>query len=147
MSMLNDFLNPLQAEEKSVFISNRFVKRDSNGDPVLNENGKPVLVPFVIRAISQEENEQLLRRSRRPEVVNGQKRMVTDSEAYSRALILAATVEPNFSSKEFCDKFGVIDPSFVPGKMLLTGEYANLMREIISASGLDPVDIEEELKN
>ena len=39
----------------------------------------------------------------------------------------------------------VMDPTLVPGKMLLSGEYSKLMKEISELSGFN--DIEEELKN
>lgn len=47
MSSLKAFLNPIQVENKEVIVSNRF-----------QEDGKPV--PFVIRPITQKENEQLM---------------------------------------------------------------------------------------
>jgi len=49
MSSLKAFLNPIQVENKEVIVSNRF-----------QEDGKPV--PFVIKPISEKENEQLLRK-------------------------------------------------------------------------------------
>ena len=45
MSSLNAFLHPIQAENKEVVVSQRFV-----------ENGK--VMPFVIRPLTQEENEE-----------------------------------------------------------------------------------------
>jgi len=47
MSSLKAFLNPIKIENKEVIVSNRFL-----------EDGKPV--PFVIRPITQKENEQLM---------------------------------------------------------------------------------------
>ena len=49
MGSLNAFLHPEQAENKEVIVSERF-----------KENGKPV--PFVIRPITQQENDGLLRK-------------------------------------------------------------------------------------
>ena len=148
MSKLNDFLNPVQTKkEKKIIISDRFVERDEDGNILRDEKGDPILHPFTIRSISQEENEMLLKRAKRIEVVNGQKQTTTDSTAYSRALVVAATVDPDFSSKEVCDHFGTLDPTQVPSKMLWVGEYAKLLREIVSVSGLDSSEVEEELKN
>ena len=48
MSSLNAFLYPIQAENKEVVVSQRFV-----------ENGK--VMPFVIRPLTQEENEELIK--------------------------------------------------------------------------------------
>ena len=148
MSKLNDFLNPVQTKkEKKIIISDRFVERDEEGNILHDEKGDPILHPFTIRSISQEENEMLLKRAKRIEIVNGQKQTTTDSTAYSRALVVAATVDPDFSSKEVCDHFGTLDPTQVPAKMLWVGEYAKLLREIVSVSGLDSTEVEEELKN
>ncbi|MFR2898943.1 phage tail assembly chaperone [Hungatella sp.] len=49
MGSLNAFLHPEQTENREVFVSNRF-----------KENGKPV--PFVIRPITQQENEGLIKK-------------------------------------------------------------------------------------
>ena len=62
------------------------------------------------------------------------------------ALALAATVEPNFAEKELCDAYGVLDPALVPGKMLLSGEYAKLVQAINDLSGFN-FPVEEDAKN
>ena len=54
MSSLYAFLHPVSVqEEREVFISDRF--KDENGN----------VVPFKIRAITQDENEELVRKSRK----------------------------------------------------------------------------------
>ena len=60
-------------------------------------------------------------------------------------MVVAATVEPDFRAKELCDAYGVLDPLLVPGKMLLSGEYAKLLRAITELSGFE--DMEDEVKN
>ena len=52
MGSLSAFLNPVKTENKEVIISDRF-----------QENGKPV--PFVIRPITQVENEDLIKKHRK----------------------------------------------------------------------------------
>ena len=136
MSKLSAFLHPVQVSlEKEIVISERF--QDENGNPV----------PFKIRSITQEENENLLKKARRVQKVNGQRQEHTDNTAYSRAMVVAATVEPDFSSKEMCEAYGVLDPNLVPVKMLLTGEYAKLLQAITEISGLDDDLAAEEAKN
>ena len=135
MSRLSAFLNPVPAQqEKEVVISDRFV--DENGNAV----------PFKIRALTQEENEALVKRSRHMRRIDGQWQEKLDNMELSRRTVVAATVEPDFSSQEMCDAYGVLDPLMVPGKMLLSGEYARLMQEITDLSGFD-ADIGEEAKN
>ena len=134
MSKLSAFLNPATSgEEKEIVISNRF----------LDENGAPV--PFKIRALSQEETDAITKKATRRMKVNGQTTEMLDSVDFSHRMVVAATVEPDFTSKEICDHFGVMDPLLVPGKMLLSGEYAKLMQEISVLSGFN--DLEAEVKN
>ena len=134
MSKLSAFLHPVTTqEEKEVVISNRF--QDENGNPV----------PFKIRALSQEENDKIIKSATRQIKVNGQPMEKLDSADYTRRMIVAATVEPDFRSKELCDAYGTLDPLLVPGKMLFSGEYAALGRAIMSLSGFNSV--EEDLKN
>ena len=68
-----------------------------------------------------------------------------DSVDFTRRMVVAATVEPDFSSKELCDGCGVLDPLLVPGKLLLSGEYARLVKEITKLSGF--AEQEDEVKN
>ena len=134
MSKLSAFLHPVTTqEEKEVVISKRF--QDEQGNPV----------PFKIRALAQEENDQITKQATRQIKVNGQPEEKVDSADYTRRMIVAATVEPDFRSKELCDAYGTLDPLLVPGKMLFSGEYAALGRAIMSLSGFNSV--EEDLKN
>lgn len=135
MSVLSAFLHPVTTtEEKEVVISKRFV--DEKGNPV----------PFKIKAITQEENDKLVKAATRVEEKNGRRVEYLDSVDFARRLVVASTVSPDFSSKEMCDAYGVVSPQLVPGKMLLSGEYNRLMDEITSLSGLSS-NLEEEVKN
>ena len=134
MSTLSAFLHPMQPEPKEVIISERFV----------GEDGKPV--PFKIRPLTQEENDALVKRAKRTRTVNGMAQEYIDSSSLSRSIVVAATVEPNFADKELCDTYGVLDPAMVPGKMLLSGEYAKLSQAINDLSGFNS-NVEEEAKN
>lgn len=135
MSKLSAFLNPVTTqEEKEVVISKRF----------LDEKGNPV--PFKIRALSQEENDKITKQATRRTKESGQSVERLDNADYARRIILEATVEPDFRAKEMCDRYGVLDPLQVPGKMLLSGEYRKLMDAILELSGFgDP--LEDEVKN
>ena len=135
MSNLSAFLNPVNpVERKEVIISDRFV----------DEKGKPV--PFVIRPLTQEENDRLIRQSTRRVKVNGQLVEQLDQTEYGRRVVVAAAVEPDFTASELCKAYGTLDPIEVPGKMLLVGEYGKLSRAILELSGLDD-DLEEQAKN
>ena len=137
MATLSAFLHPVSAnQEKEVIISTRF--QDEQGNPV----------PFVIRALSQEENEKLIKRCTRKERANGQVISTLDEVTYTHQLILASVKSPDFTQKDICDAYGVVDPTLVPSKMLLTGEYSRLAAAIRDISGFeDPEAIGAEAKN
>ena len=149
MSKLTDFLNPLPiSEEKEVYISERFVRHDTKGEPLFTEDGSPVLRPFKIRAISQKENDELVKQSTKRVKVNGKYEEQLDSIGLTRRIIVASTIEPDFRDKELCDSLGILDPMEAPGKMLLPGEYNKLSRAILEISGFaDDDDIIGEAKN
>ena len=103
MSKLSAFLHPVTtSEEKEVVISNRFQ----------DESGKPV--PFKIRALTQEENDAITRQATRRRKEGGQTIEQLDSVDFTRRMVVAATVEPDFSSKELCDGCGVLDRCWCP---------------------------------
>ena len=136
MSKLSAFLHPVEvSEEKEVIISDRF--RDEKNAPL----------PFKIRALRQEENDEITKRATCSRKVNGQVQEIFDQVDYARRLAVEATIEPNFKSKEACEHFGVADPLLVPGKMLLAGEYSRLMRDISTLCGFNSDPLEEEVKN
>lgn len=134
---LDAFLHPVELkQEKEVVISKRF----------LDSDGKPV--PFKIRTISQEENEALSKRSVHIKKIDGRQFEALDDLEYTRRLIVACTVYPDFTNSELCQAYGVMDPLMVPGKMLISGEYKRLLQEIMKFNGFtSAVDLEEEAKN
>lgn len=136
MSRLSAFLNPVESqEEREVVISRRFV----------DEDGKAI--PFRIRALSQAENDEITRKSRKVHRVNGQMQERLDSVEFSRRMVVEGTVDPDFTSTELCQKAGTLDPLEVPGRMLLAGEYSKLLQAITALSGFDDADLEDEAKN
>lgn len=136
MSNLSAFLHPVtMQEEKEVVISKRF----------LDEDGKPA--KFKIRSVTQDEADALLKQSTRTvKKRDGSMEQTVDDQNFNRRLIVAATVIPDFRTKELCDAYGVLDPLLVPGKMLFSGEFSNLLREILDLSGLTN-SLEDEAKN
>ena len=136
MSNLSAFLHPVtMQEEKEVVISKRF----------LDEDGKPA--KFKIRSVTQAEADALLKQSTRTvKKRDGSMEQTVDDQNFNRRLIVAATVIPDFRAKELCDAYGVLDPLLVPGKMLFSGEFSNLLREILDLSGLTN-SLEDEAKN
>lgn len=136
MSNLSAFLKPAYLrEEKEIVISKRFV--DESGEPVA----------FKIRSISQEENEQITKASRRQYKVSGTVQERLDPIEYGRRMVVTGTVVPDFRAKEMCEAYGTLDPMQVPGKMLTAGEFSSLMTAISTLSGFDAEPPEDEAKN
>lgn len=137
MSVLKGFLQPSPMEEtKEVIISDRFK----------DEDGKPL--PFKLRKIDSETSEALMKRCRRKERVNGQIINEIDNTKYTKLLVLACVVSPNFKDAEMCDYYGVVNPEDVPSRMLSIGEFSRLSDEIMKFNDFDtPEDIENEVKN
>lgn len=148
MNNLSAFLHPLTVqEEKEVCISRRFVQRDEDGNPILGPDGKPIPEPFKIRSVTQDEADALLKQSTRTvRKRDGSVERTVDDQDFNRRLIVAATMVPDFKSTELCNAYGVMDPLAVPGKMLFSGEFSALLREILDLSGLTG-SLEDEAKN
>lgn len=103
--------------------------------------------PFKVRAITQEENEAIRNRCLKPVKKNGV--VVTrelDTLRFSRELIVACVVEPDFRNAELCKFYGTLDPLEVPSKMLKAGEHNKLSSAISRLNGFDE-ESNEELAN
>lgn len=136
MDRLYAFLNPIRRnEEREVVISDRF--RDENGN----------VIPFRIRALPQEESDEITKKSRKGQKINGVWQERLDPVEFNRRMVVAATVEPDFRDKALCEAYGVLDPLLVPGKMLLSGEYTALLDAISKLSGFDKESVADEAKN
>ena len=137
MSALKAFLQPTVAgATKEVFVSDRF--KDEKGNPV----------PFIIKAISQKENEKIAKMSRATVKVNGAPVEKLDNFLYTKRLINACVQEPDFSAQEICKYYGTEDPLEVPSQMLSIGEYNRLSEAILELNGMkDQEDKLEEAKN
>lgn len=133
MSTLSAFLNPVKVENKEVVISERF-----------QEKGKPV--PFTIRPVTQEENEEILRKYRKKDK-KGEESF--DQIGYSHELAATAVVFPDLNDVDLQKAYGVLGGTKLLKKMLLIGEFATLAEEVRKLSGLeeDINDDIEEAKN
>lgn len=128
MSSLNAFLHPEQAENKEVIVSERF-----------KENGKPV--PFVIRPITQRENDGLLRKYTKKDKKGNE---YFDKVSYNQNLVAAAVVEPDLENSELQRAYGTLGADKTLVAMLYVGEFATLMEAVQGLSGLDK-DINEDI--
>lgn len=129
MSSLSAFLNPVQTENKEVIVSDRF-----------RENGKTV--PIVIRPITQQENENLMKKHRSVDKKSGVEQF--NRISYNRELTAMAVVEPDLNNAELQKRYGVLGADKVLSAMLYVGEYGTLMEAVQELSGLDQ-DINEDM--
>lgn len=129
MSSLNAFLHPLQTENREVVVSERF-----------QEDGKPV--PFVIRPITQQENEEIIRKHTKKDKKGNE---VFDRVNYNRELTAAAVVEPDLNNADLQAAYGTLGAPRTLTKMLYAGEYGTLMEAVQELSGLDQ-DINEDIE-
>ena len=133
MASLSAFLHPVKVENQEVVVSARF-----------QENGK--IVPFVIRPISQTENEEVIKKYTRRDKKGNE---TFDKVGYNREIAALAVVEPDLNSAELQKGYGVLGAPKLLSEMLLVGEYATLMEAVQELSGLDKDinDDKEEAKN
>mgnify|MGYP003940141993 CR=1 FL=1 len=129
MSSLKAFLNPIKPENKEVIISDRF-----------QEDGKPV--PFVIRPITQKENELLVKKHMKKDKKGNE---FLDRINYTYDLVANSVVFPDLKNAELQRAYGVLGEIELLKVMLLAGEYAELAQQVQKLSGLD-IDINEEIE-
>jgi hypothetical protein len=137
MGKFEAFLNPTFSERtEDIIVSARF--KDADGNPAL----------FRIRSITQDENDALIKKSTRRVKENGQSVEQLDRRQYTKRIVVACTVSPDFADAELCKSYGVLDPLDLPGRMLLVGEFLRLSEQIMAINGYDDADeLETEAKN
>ncbi|MBQ3113695.1 MAG: hypothetical protein IJC05_04955 [Phascolarctobacterium sp.] len=126
-------------ENKKVVVSNRFK----------DEKGKPI--PFEIKALSADENDELQRRCMVNVPVPGQRGQYTrelDQIKYTAMLLTESVVYPDLNEAELQDSYGVRGAESLLRKMLYTGEYNVLAQEVMGLSKVEVLaDLVAEAKN
>ena len=120
--------NVARIENKKIVVSNRFK----------DENGKPI--EWEIRALTNEENDELQRRAMVNVPVMGQRGAFTrelDNVKYSAMLLAASVVYPDLNDAELQDSYGVKTPEALINKMLYMREATVLAQEIAKLSNFD----------
>lgn len=129
MSSLSAFLNPIKVENKEIVVSERF-QEDGNA------------VPFVIRPVTQEENEEILRRHKKRDKKGNE---TFDQIGYSHDIAATAVVSPDLENAELQKAYGVLGKEKLLKKMLLIGEFTTLGEAVRELSGLDK-DINDDIE-
>lgn len=141
MTSLSAFFaqNVERIENKKVIISDRF--KDEKGNPI----------PWEIKAITSEENDDIQRRS----MVNvpipgrkGQYRRELDDVKYQALLTTTSVVFPDLNNAELQDTYGVKTPEALLKKMLYLNEELKLTQEVLAYSNFETLEEKvEEAKN
>ena len=106
------------------------------------------LPPFVIKTITQKENNAIIKSCMRTIKEDGATYDLFDKPTYQAKLLLACVVEPDCSLEVICKRYGTNDPAEVLSLMLNMGEYANLVKKVMELNGFKTVeDITKEAKN
>ncbi len=79
-------------------------------------------IPFVVKAITQKENEMIVKRNTEKGKLN--------NVAYGNELIVTCLETPNLKDTELCSFYGVMDPIEVPSLMFTIGEKQAIMDAI-----------------
>ncbi|MCL2461902.1 MAG: phage portal protein [Defluviitaleaceae bacterium] len=133
MSGLEAFLNPfsVQAENIKCVVSKRF--KDTEGKPV----------PWELRALTEDEVDAIRKScTTREKTKTGGFQEVTDSNAVAAKMLVASVVFPNLKDAELQAAWGVRGADALARKILLAGEYTNLLFKTQEIAGFD-TDINE----
>jgi hypothetical protein len=127
-------------------VSPRFKKKEKGKDGAETE----VIVKWQLQAITEEENEMLRKSATKKSRGNGGQTVVeTDQNEYVSKLAVASVVFPNLKDAELQKSYGVLGAENLIRKMLLSGEYGNLLLKVQQLNGYDVGvnDLVEEAKN
>ncbi|WP_438448190.1 phage tail assembly chaperone [Gorillibacterium sp. sgz5001074] len=128
---------PVQATEEFV-VSDRF--RDKEGKPI----------PWELRSLTEEENEELRKAStKRVRVKGGQYMNETNQDEYIYRIASACVVYPNLKDAALQSSYGVIGAEALLKKMLRPGECTALIQKIQELNGFDKSmnELMDEVKN
>ncbi|AQZ46036.1 phage tail assembly chaperone [Paenibacillus larvae] len=127
-----------EAMTEKVVVSDRFKDKD----------GKPV--PWEIRSMTEAENEEIRKSAtRKVKSKNGMYTTETNNELYLAKLAVASVVFPDLKNVELQQSYGTLGAENLLRRMLLPGEYANLIEKVQEINGFDKdiEDLKEEIKN
>lgn len=95
--------------------------------------------PFVIREITNEENERLQKSvTKVTKTRSGQVVQNMDQDEYAKDLLLTSVVQPDLDSEDLQKFYGTLaNPYGTLKKMLSIGEFTALVQEVNKMSGAD----------
>lgn len=130
--------NAAVADPESFVVSTRF--KDPKGNPL----------PWKLRAMTEAENAEIRKSATKINKGKGGIRTPeVDSSDYIAKLTVASVVFPNLKDEELQVSYGVRGADNLIRKMLMPGEYAELVNKVQEINGFDRemTDLIEEAKN
>ncbi|MEC0269414.1 phage tail assembly chaperone [Paenibacillus anseongense] len=100
-----------------------------------DKEGKPV--PWVIQSITEEENDVIRKSATKVTRVKGQTQSEINQTEYIAKLVVASVAFPNLKAAELQQSYGVLGAEALVKKMLLSGEYAQLIMKVQEINGFD----------
>lgn len=104
-------------------------------------------VSFKVKALSGEDVTRLREECTRYEIQGKNRKSFVDNDALTTAMVVEATLEPDFSDAKLLKHYGVDTASDCVNKALTFGELTKLNEAILTISGLNEDDDIEEIKN
>ncbi|GAA0230000.1 phage tail assembly chaperone [Metaclostridioides mangenotii] len=111
-----------------------------------DKDGKPI--EWELKAIDSGQDSAIRKSCTKELPVPGKKgqfRPTVDQERYQAELCIACVADPNFHDKELQDSVGVMGAVEALNKILLPGEYVDLLMEVNKLLGYD-VSFEEKVE-
>jgi len=139
MSLQDFFAQNVQAETVEEFVLSQRFK---------NKAGEPI--KWKLKTLTEEENSSIRKSATRTtKGKNGARIQETDQEEFVARLAVASVVYPDLKNAELQQSYGVLGADTLLKKMLLAGEYANLLVKVQEINGFDrDIDeMSEEVKN
>ncbi|MFJ2042247.1 XkdN-like protein [Paenibacillus taichungensis] len=133
---LQEFLNsnPVDNLTAEVPVSKRFTDKEGN------------LMLFKIKPMTEREHNEL---SKKCTTIKSRGKTEFDTRKFNSSMVIENTVYPDFKDAESIKAVEVSTPEQYLGKVLLSGEIAKLVEEIMKLSGFDTSmeELVEEAKN
>ncbi|CAH1202980.1 putative protein YqbN [Paenibacillus allorhizoplanae] len=129
------------------------VATETTEDFVVSERFKDkegAAVAWQLRSLTEEENDALRKAStKRTRGKHGQMLSEIDQTEYLSKMAVASVAFPNLKDAELQKSYGVLGAEVLIRKMLLAGEYSNLLLKVQEINGFDRDmnDLVEEAKN
>lgn len=126
-----------EAITEKVVVSDRFKDKD----------GKPI--PWEIRSMTEAENEEIRKSATKKVKTRNGRTTETNEELYAAKLAVASVVFPDLKNVELQQSYGTLGAENLLRRMLLPGEYTNLIEKVQEINGFDKdiEDLKEEIKN